>query len=614
MALIRLRVSLFVLLELYIASLSHAAKQPNSHAAKKPNFVLLMPDQWRYDWDSKHMDGEKEIPLRLPVLNSLQERGTRFTQAYVPAVVCAPSRSCMASLREYDKAGTATNNANDYDVSIPTYFSALQKAGYHTMSTGKGVVFFIHNSSTIISIRQSSDDYTSDSVSLVSDDLTKKTQLGYRLGHDTRNGSQTYHQKELGFTDAIRYSGKDDVIDMFPKPHEAYGYFLDNKTVQLDDGTHVNAFKAHNDCIHGTRKLCQASSYPQELYEDDWTAQNAVTLINRAPKDKPWFIWISFPGPHSPFAVTSKMTSSVQNRKWPLATDSDIDKACQTTNGEPGLGLLRCNYAAEIENLDRLFGLVMEAVKARGSSIETDTVVCAFSDHGDLAGDHNDQGKSKPWQGAVSVPLVCAGPGIRSNVTLDTPMATVDIGATVLDLAGAEKEPGMTAPSFRGLLEGDSVARRNRTYVQSGLQSGNFGESALDQAFDFRLVVAKKDSWPSTFKYVCCAGKCPGAPSTVSPQDKDKYTRLLYDTVNDPFDMKDLKHEYPHIAEELRRQLPKDNGFHCRGAPKGITADQEATTASSLVHPFNCVNSYCSTIGDCGSGCNSCASDGVCQP
>jgi len=453
----------------------------------------------------------------------------------------------MASLREYDKAGTATNGANDFDVKIPTYFSALEKAGYHTMSTGK-------------------------------DDLTKKSQLGYDLGYDTHNGSQTYHQAELGFTDAIRYSGKDDVVATFPLPHEAYGYFLDGKTVKLDNGTQVNAFFAHKDCIRGKRELCQATSYPQELYEDDWTAQNAVTLINRAPKDKPWFVWISFPGPHSPFAVTSNMTNSVQSRAWPLATDSDITQACQKTNGEPGLGLLRCNYAAEIENLDRLFGVVMEAVTARGSSIETDTVVCAFSDHGDLAGDHNDQGKSKPWQGAVSVPLVCAGPGIQSNVTINTPMATVDIGATVLDLAGAKKEPGMTAPSFRGLLEGAKVASRNRTFVQSGLQSGNFGEAALKQGFNFRLVVAQQESWPSTFKYVCCAGKCPGAPSTVSPQDRDEYTRLLYDTVNDPFDMKDLKHKYPHIAETLRQQLPKENGFDCKAPGDNETEQLEEVT------------------------------------
>lgn len=75
------------------------------------------------------------------------------------------------------------------------------------------------------------------------------------------------------------------------------------------------------------------------------------------------------------------MTSSVQDRHWPHAVDSKTKRVCQETEGEPGLGNLRCNYGAEIENLDRLFGIVMDAVKRRGSSVETDTVICVFSDH-----------------------------------------------------------------------------------------------------------------------------------------------------------------------------------------------------------------------------------------
>lgn len=167
-----------VLLFSLAASLSGVAAGAEK---KQPNILLLMPDQWRFDWDGMHDDNGTQIPMTLPNLHKLQAGGTRFTQAYVPAVVCAPSRSCMASLREYDRAGTATNGANDYNVTIPTYFSALQAAGYHTMTTGK-------------------------------DDLTKKSQLGYHLGHDTRNTSNTFHQHELGFSDAIRYSGKEDVV------------------------------------------------------------------------------------------------------------------------------------------------------------------------------------------------------------------------------------------------------------------------------------------------------------------------------------------------------------------------------------------------------------------
>ena len=85
------------------------------------------------------------IPRIVPIATSsgLVRTTPQFTAKLKStlAPVCAPSRSCMASLREYDFAGTATNGANDYDVSIPTYFSALQAklvADAKAVATGLG--------------------------------------------------------------------------------------------------------------------------------------------------------------------------------------------------------------------------------------------------------------------------------------------------------------------------------------------------------------------------------------------------------------------------------------------------------------------------------------------
>lgn len=178
------------------------------------------------------------------------------------------------------------------------------------------------------------------------DDLTKATQLGYHLGVDTRNASNTYHAHELGFSDSIRYSGKMDVLQNYPQPHEGYGYYLNGSVVRLANGTEVNAFAAHKACFgSGDVSLCQASTYPNVLYEDDWTAANAVTLLERAPSDKPWFLWVSFPGPHPPFAVTADMATSVAGRVWPTPTDatSNASAECAPTAGEPSHSRERCN-------------------------------------------------------------------------------------------------------------------------------------------------------------------------------------------------------------------------------------------------------------------------------
>ena len=534
----------------------------------RPNVLLLMPDQWRWDWDGAH-----EAALHMPHLAALRASGTSFLHgATVPSPLCAPSRASMASLREYDEAGVPDNHLNDYPADeIPTYFSLLKAAGYHTMAAGK-------------------------------DDLTKHSRLGWHLGKSVDDASKTYLADQLGFSDSRRYLGKIDVVSKYPEPTDPFGYYLKSKHVTLGNGTTVNAFDAHAAClgVAGTDpKLCKdASAYPQELYEDDWTAAQAVELLKRAPADKPWFLWVSFPGPHDPFDVTGKMTTGVVGRSWPSSVDPTKKEAATTQGGSPSHKLSRANYAAEVENLDRLFGVVLDAAKARGHTTQTDTVVCVFSDHGDMLYDHNEVGKEKPWQGSLNVPLVCAGPGIREGAKLNVPVASIDVGATALDFAGADKVAGMTALSFRGLLEGADPEERNRTVLLSGLQTAHFGEATSSELrvsnetwrnetwrraeaaererlrrqgklslgkhpYSWRAAVMGDAKTGAVYKFVCCQGECPGAPSTAGEADADGYMRLLYNTAVDPVDMVDLRKRLPHVAAQLQAALPRKNGFDC---------------------------------------------------
>jgi hypothetical protein len=114
-----------------------------------PNILLLFPDQWRYDWDGFTRDNQPDIPgpmLHVPTTRKVAASGTRFTTAYVPAPVCAPSRSCLASGREYGSAiangqpgawSNVLSNGYDYPVSQTTFYDVLRARGYSVMTTGK---------------------------------------------------------------------------------------------------------------------------------------------------------------------------------------------------------------------------------------------------------------------------------------------------------------------------------------------------------------------------------------------------------------------------------------------------------------------------------------------
>ena len=92
------------------------------------------------------------------------------------------------------------------------------------------------------------------------------------------------------------------------------------------------------------------------------------------------------------FLVTSRMADSVANRTWPQPVDSPQKATCANSARphEPAIGQKdagsRCNYGAEIENLDRLFGIVLDKVRALGEL--DNTLVCVSSDHGEMHTPH----------------------------------------------------------------------------------------------------------------------------------------------------------------------------------------------------------------------------------
>ena len=168
-----------------------------------------------------------------------------------------------------------------------------------------------------------------------------------------------------------------------------------------------------------------------------------------------------------------------------------------------------------------------------------------------MLGDHGGNGKCKPWEASVSVPLLCFGGsdsiGIKQNAVVTKPVATMDLAGTFMDYAGATPVAGMTTKSLRPLLNGtDTIVR---PFIASGLYS-------------WRMVVQEHNQ--TQFKFVCCKGRCPNAPSNVG-KPQSGWTQLLYDIENDQFDMHELSAQQPDVVRAMKELLPAS--FKCGGAP-----------------------------------------------
>ena len=118
-----------------IAKVSLAEDRP-------PNIVLLFSDDLGYGDLSLH--GSEEIPT--PNIDALGKHGVRFSNAYVTAGTCSPSRAGLISGRyqqrfgfEFNTAGGAVTHRlhRGLDPSIVTMADVLKQAGYATGVFGK---------------------------------------------------------------------------------------------------------------------------------------------------------------------------------------------------------------------------------------------------------------------------------------------------------------------------------------------------------------------------------------------------------------------------------------------------------------------------------------------
>lgn len=376
----------------------------------QPNILFFYPDQQRHDW----VGANSKVPVRTPNFDRLVKQGVQFTKALTPAPVCAPARACIASGKRYDNCQVASNSWN-YPLKQKTVYTMLRDAGYHVMGCGK---FDFHKPER---------DWGLDGKRLI---------------------------KEWGFSDGIDNEGKMDAVGAYQKagkPMGPYMQYLDQKGLAETHSKDLSSRK-------------NRSSFPTPLgdedYCDNWIARNGLKLLAQAPKGSPWFLQVNFNGPHSPWDITRNMEQKCRKLEG-------LPKPAHFSEGTlEEHAAVRQNYAAMIENIDSWVGTYLEELKKRGDL--DNTLIVYSSDHGEMLGDHDYWGKSRPYHAAAGVPLVIAGPGVRKGIVLDDPTEVVDVTATFLDFAGLTPLKDMDSQSLRPLLEGKKTTQRG--YALAGLQ------------------------------------------------------------------------------------------------------------------------------------------------
>jgi arylsulfatase A-like enzyme len=119
----------------FISSLGAAAL--GAQAAPRPNILLIVADDLGYG--DLGCYGQKMFAT--PNIDRLAAEGTRFTQAYAGAAVCAPSRCCLMTGKHTGHARVRNNHGRGGRVPLRaedvTVAEVLKLAGYRTGLIGK---------------------------------------------------------------------------------------------------------------------------------------------------------------------------------------------------------------------------------------------------------------------------------------------------------------------------------------------------------------------------------------------------------------------------------------------------------------------------------------------
>ncbi len=128
------------------------------------------------------------------------------------------------------------------------------------------------------------------------------------------------------------------------------------------------------------------------------------------------------------------------------------------------------DYLAAVQSTDAVLGEILDGLQKQGHG--NDTLVLVLGDHGEAFGEHGQaQHDDVPYDEALRIPLVLAGPGVLAGQRAKGLRQNLDVAPTVLELLGISFEsgarPGISLLSAQGHMRLDlAVWPRDRALIE----------------------------------------------------------------------------------------------------------------------------------------------------
>jgi arylsulfatase len=388
----------------------------------KPNILLIMCDQMRYD--AIGANGNPKI--KTPNLDELARTGVNFSNAYTPNPICVPARASLTTGCYSHKCIGRKSNDGVIKAGFPLLGEELKKRGYKTYCMGK-----LHY-------------------------------LPYMPTREERvtHGLETVELYESGrmlqqFDPMLERSGVEDYYDYLNEVGW-HGY------------TRANGM-GNNDVYAAT------SAIPEVHYVDTWVADRAIYHMRQHLEtfsDQPFFMWASFPKPHSAFDPPRPYDSMYDPREMD-EPEGDIDFIVEQGIAHSYAEYIRfmwdklspqakkqikANYYGLISLQDQQIGKLLQFL--RDHRLEEETIVVYTADHGEMLGDKGLYFKRIFYEPAVKIPLMIKCPKALPRAFRTRALAGLqDILPTLCGLIGEPLKTEIDGKDLTPVLSRDEAVR-----------------------------------------------------------------------------------------------------------------------------------------------------------
>jgi arylsulfatase A-like enzyme len=279
--------------------------------------------------------------------------------------------------------------------------------------------------------------------------------------------------------------------------------------------THINEwFDDYDEELTRTYQLFNSSRWAEDVTPRalEWLKQNGTG-------DKPFFLWVHYFDPHSPYDFREHFHATTANpgaAAQPKVTD-EIQQRFR-------------DYDSEITYMDHHIGKLLQAVDSMG--LRDSTVVVLTADHGESLGEHDYVGHGRYlYENIIRIPLIVRFPGkIPAGKVVKTPVSLVDIAPTIADLTVSDALRSSKAPlTFAGRSLAPAFARDGRLTERPIYYVTFPGKKGFAPTWLSWMWVSDEEL-PLRF------GRIDGAAKSIwSPQEEEL---LVFDVQHDPWELK----------------------------------------------------------------------------